>query len=84
MRARIPIILAALVAAGLTPVAASAASTAHPGSAAPSSGNGSWQPEPASECAAQFTSSAPSSPCRCPNQDTWPPDAPVPRTAEAT
>jgi hypothetical protein len=48
MRARIPIILAALVAAGLTPVAASAASTARPSSAAPSSGNGSWQPEPAS------------------------------------
>ena len=48
MRARIPIILAALVAAGLTPVAASAASTAQPSSTVPSSGNGSWQPEPAS------------------------------------
>ena len=54
MRARIPIILAALVAAGLTPVAASAASTAQPGttaqpsSAARPSGTGSWQPEPAS------------------------------------
>jgi predicted acyl esterase len=48
MRARIPIILAALVAAGLTPVAASAASTAQPSSTVPSSGNGSWQPESAS------------------------------------
>ena len=34
MRARIPIILTALVAAGLTPVAASAASTAQPGARA--------------------------------------------------
>ena len=51
MRARIPIILTALVAAGLTPVAAAAASTAAssaPGSTARSSGSGSWQPEPAS------------------------------------
>ena len=52
MRARIPIILTALVAAGLTPVAASAASTAastaQPGNTAGSSGSGSWQPEPAS------------------------------------
>jgi hypothetical protein len=44
MRARIPIILAALVAAGLTPVAAAAAS-AVPSSAARPTSNGSWQPE---------------------------------------
>ena len=48
MRARIPIILAALVAAGLTPVAASAASTRSPVTAAQPSGTASWQPEPAS------------------------------------
>ena len=42
MRARIPIILAAVVAAALTPVAASAASGTRPGHA------GAWQPEPAS------------------------------------
>jgi uncharacterized protein len=42
MKARIPLILAALVAAGLTPAAASAASGAGHGSA------GHWQPEPAS------------------------------------
>jgi predicted acyl esterase len=42
MRAPIPVIVAVLVAAGLAPVAASAASTQPPG------GSGSWQPEPAS------------------------------------
>lgn len=42
MKARIPIILAALVTAGLTPVPASAASGTGPAIA------GSWQPEPAS------------------------------------
>ena len=51
MRANIPIIVAALVAAGLAPVAASAAS------AAPPSGNGSWQPEPASYGVSQPKSS---------------------------
>jgi hypothetical protein len=45
VRARIPIILAAVAAVGLTPVAASAASTAEPSSTAQPS---SWQPEPAS------------------------------------
>jgi len=52
MRARIPIILTALVAAGLTPAAASAASTAastaQPGSTPQAGSSGSWQPEPAS------------------------------------
>jgi hypothetical protein len=49
MRARIPIILTAMVAVGLTPVAASAASTAQPSSTVrPGSASGSWQPEPAS------------------------------------
>jgi predicted acyl esterase len=42
MRARTPIILAAVIAAGLTPVAASAASSTRPGTA------GAWQPEAAS------------------------------------
>ena len=46
MRARIPIILATLVAAGLTPVAASAASAA-PHTPATSGSTGSWQPEAA-------------------------------------
>ena len=48
MRAHIPIIVAALVAAGLAPVAASAAA-----------GNGSWQPEAATYGVSQPVDASP-------------------------